>query len=475
MTRSEAKLTLLELCYRADKLVILKPIDFSKFVSREQWECISDLSHDKVLCCSRRKGKTEGGAAYLLKIAYENQGCQCLYLALTRKSAKNIIWRTLKKTAHRYNIPAEFAESELKVVVGSSMIYVMGADAENIAERLRGSSFKLVVIDEIGSWKSDTRYLIDDILGPTLLDTNGTMLIQGTPPPTWEDTDLFYEAWHKKDSAWKKFTILKNPYIKHYDEWVEANRIKKKWSKDHPTYRREWLAEWVKDEESLVVKFDSGRNKYHDLPPNAKGEYILGIDLGFDDATAFSVLAVYPALRQIFIVESYQHVNMIPSLVAKEVEILQKKYAPIITVADAGGLGKSIVQELNQVYHMLVKAADKSNKKANIEIMNSALINNQLFVSDLLIGLINEFSTLQWDSNKKDIDKRFEDHRYHATLYAFREAVRLLNPIEEAFSKAAPKEGTDEYEKYLENCAIAQYRREKQELENDDDSGGLFE
>jgi len=476
----EAKYILYELLRRSEARKPLPTINWKSFVSEEQWLAIEDVSKAKVLCCARRLGKTEGSAIALLKAAYENQGVQCLYLALTRKSAKNIIWRTLKKTVKKYNIPHVAASSELSITIGTSIIYVTGADTEGIADKLRGQAFKLIVIDEIGSFRSDLRYLIDDILWPTLMDYDGAMLIQGTPPPTWEDDDLFYEAWFKPEKGWTKFTITKNPFMPHRDKWIEALRLRQGWSKDHPTYLREYCNKWVKDSESLVCRFDSGRNKYNTLPESLHPEYVLGIDLGFVDATAFISLAIYPALKKIFVVEAYQHTQMIVSSIAMDAKLLTNKYKPVITVADTGGGGRTVVEELNQIHGLAIKAADKTNKKGYIEMMNSAFINCQLLVHENLVGLINELLTLQWDSGKKkDIAAGASDHRFHALLYAFREAARLISPLSGEVVDAEKKITPEEYETAMEQQAVEQYNREQREKEevlgdSDDWTWGLF-
>ena len=479
MNKVEARYVIQELLRRKEARQPLPTINWKSFVSDEQWLIIVNECKAKVLCCARRLGKTEGAAIALLKTAYENQGTQCLYLALTRKSAKSIIWRTLKKTAKKYNIPHVAAASELSLTIGTSIIYVTGADTEGIADKLRGQAYKLIVIDEIGSFRSDLRYLIDDILWPTLMDYDGAMLIQGTPPPTWEDDDLFYEAWHKPDKGWEKFTITKNPFMSHRDKWIENLRKRQGWSLTHPTYLREYCNQWVKDTESLVWRFDSGRNKYSALPEGLHPEYVLGIDLGFVDATAFVVLAVYPTIKKIFAVDCYQRTGMIVTDIAMEIKLLTNKYKPVITVADTGGGGRTVVEELNQVHGLSVRAADKTNKKGYIELVNSSFIQGQFFIEEHLIGLINELMTLQWDSTKKkDIATGADDHRSHAMLYGFREAARLISPLSGEIVEVSDKTKEQQYEEAMEQFAVDQYNKEqidKNEILGDkDDDWGIF-
>jgi hypothetical protein len=58
---------------------------------------IDDASKKKAARCTRRAGKTALAAIYLLLVAFAKPESTCLYLALTRQSAKRLVWRWLKK------------------------------------------------------------------------------------------------------------------------------------------------------------------------------------------------------------------------------------------------------------------------------------------------------------------------------------------------------------------------------------------
>ena len=54
---------------------------------------ISDPAKLKVALCTRRSGKSYGAGRYLYQEAYRTPGVRCLYIALTRDSAKKIMWK----------------------------------------------------------------------------------------------------------------------------------------------------------------------------------------------------------------------------------------------------------------------------------------------------------------------------------------------------------------------------------------------
>ncbi len=150
-------------------------------------------SKAKIAQCTRRAGKTEAASVCLLLAAAATPNSTALYLALTRKSAKNLLWPKLKKLKAQYNIPLDFNESDLTATLpNGSKIMLYGADQENVVERLRGDAYCICVIDEAASFGEHLDYVIEDVIEPALLDYNGGLIMVGSPGPTL--TGPFYRA-----------------------------------------------------------------------------------------------------------------------------------------------------------------------------------------------------------------------------------------------------------------------------------------
>jgi phage FluMu gp28-like protein len=65
---------------------------------KEQLDFIEDPAKLKAAKCTRRSGKSYGAAGiYMAITCIENPGCNCLYLATTRDSAKKIILKDILK------------------------------------------------------------------------------------------------------------------------------------------------------------------------------------------------------------------------------------------------------------------------------------------------------------------------------------------------------------------------------------------
>ncbi len=112
---------------------------------------------------------------------------------------------------------------------------------------------------------------------------------------------------------------------------------------------------------------------------------------------------------------------MIPSQIAMKTREYMDAYNIEIAVADTGGLGKSIVEEFRQRYHLPIRPAEKSKKGSYIEMMNSDFQRGLIKVSPHS-AIVDEWELLQWQEDRKKEDSRYENHLSDACLYAWRES-----------------------------------------------------
>ena len=174
-----------------------------------------DTARFKVVVAGRRFGKSVFARHQCLLNALYEPG---LYWIVnpTYRQGKQIHWHELKK-----EIPHELVdyknEQELSIhLVNGSRIEIKGADNENA---LRGVGLKGVVIDEAADQKSK---VWEEIIRPTLLDSQGWAVFIGTP----KGFNWFYELYLKGEKGSKvydpewvsyHFTSYDNPYLKKND------------------------------------------------------------------------------------------------------------------------------------------------------------------------------------------------------------------------------------------------------------------
>ena len=136
--------------------------------------------------------------------------------------------------------------------------------------------------------------------------------------PTAACSGFFYEASTGLRPGFSQhhWTILENSYIPHAGEYLDKKRESKGWGDDNPVYLREWCGRWVRSDDSLVYRYHS-HNIVDGLPDDHDFEYILGVDLGYHDATAFVVMAYSRDLPYVFIVDCQKQSKMLPTDIAE--------------------------------------------------------------------------------------------------------------------------------------------------------------
>ncbi len=408
----------------------------------QQLAFIQDPSRTKAALCSRRAGKSYSACAYLLSEAEALPDCVCVYIALTRISARRILWAELKRFNNRFNLGIKFNNVDLEAVLpNGSQIWLSGADNEDDIEKLRGSKYRLAVIDEAASFRPYISKLVEDVLEPAMIDQDGTICLIGTPGPI--AAGYFFDVTtgrNPKRAAWPthRWTLLDNPHIPDAAGYIERKVVKNRWPSDHPTLLREWRGQWVRDEDSLVYKYLPERNGGR-APALPDLEYVLGMDFGFEDSTAWVVLAHSPAAPDAWVVESFKKKHCTPSRVAEITKELARRYPFTVMVGDSGGFGKGYVEEMRLEHGLPVKPAKKTQKRAYIEYLNGSLLSGTLKIDpEPNQALVEELQLLQWaDEDHLAVDEeKFDDHLCDALLYGWRACKAYL--YEEQEYRPAP-------------------------------------
>ena len=402
----------------------------------KQLALIDDPATFKAALCSRRAGKTYTVSRYLIEAAVKNPDGIVVYIGLTRAAAKRLMWNELKRANRLYHLGVNFNNAELIATFPNhSQVVITGANDQADVDKLRGPAYRLVAIDECQSYGPFLNELIEEVIEPALIDHKGTLLLTGTPNAAC--TGYFYAATTDKNFGYAthKWTIRENPHIPHAEEYLERKLKQKSWDVTNPIYQREWCGKWIRSMDSLVYKFD-GDNLFGELP-DGEWNYVLGIDLGYIDATSFSIGAYCDTDPHLYVVETPIYHKLIPSEIAEKVVELNHRYDFRQMVADTGGLGLSITEEMRQRYGLPIKAAEKRNKASYIELLNDDLRTGKIKVAKDA-PVLDEWALLQWNEDRTKEDPRFENHASDATLYMWREARHFL--WEEIISDPLPGE-----------------------------------
>ncbi len=421
--------------------------------------------------CSRRAGKSVGVAAWLEEGPLVKPGAPSLYLTKTRGSAKRIIWGTLLDLNRRYSLG--FAPNEADLILklgGKGAVYLAGIDNKAEIEKIRGTGWGRVAIDEAQVLPEYIQELVEDVLMPSLMDHDGQIRMIGTPPPV----PVGYFAAATRSDSWKHhgWTVWDNPYIPDAQaKLAEVLKIRGI-SIDDPSIRREWFGEWTFDLNSLVFRYDAARNHYEELPKDLTGTwwYCIGIDVGFDDSDAIAVLAWNDHDPRTWLkaekVQAKQDITSLANSVRAIWEDLGKERVRSI-VMDTGGIGKKVAEELSARHRIPVAAAQKAEKQVHIELLNDALRTGRLMAKSTG-RFAHDAMLVEWDKDKSTPDKRVVSDKFHsdiadAVLYAFRESLAWTSVV-----PVKPYEvGSKEWIRQQERQMFERAQREVQDRKRD--------
>lgn len=400
----------------------------------QQRRVVDDPHPYKACLCPRRSGKSHVGAGSGVRKCLLTPGARVLIVGLTVNSVKRAFWRAIEGLVRAYGLEGEFNRTDLSFSLwNGSYLFLYGAETIDRIERLRGDEFDLVIVDEAKSFSPYTlAYLINEVLMPAVATRNGEIWMVGTPghifdgefylatnPGKRDKEGRLYGRWFSDDAGvltdvmWSvhRWTMADN--VAKPDQWqrVLDDKARRGWRDDHPAWRREYLGEWVVNEDGLVYALgallltdpervtwvkDPNRPGSYGLP-DGDWHFLLGIDFGFENPTAFVVAAYSREPQELRILHSEKHQHMVLSEVAQKYVELVRRYGGFeAVVVDAGAQGKMIHETLLSDYGIPAIPAEKREKQAYIQAMNSDFHSGRIKV---LVGddYTEEASQLSWD------------------------------------------------------------------------------
>lgn len=364
-------------------------------------------------------------------------------MALTLKSARYIIWDAIKDYSIKADPYCRPNEQRHEITFSNkSTIRLMGADcSDKEMKKALGGKYKKVAIDEAGSYSIDMVKLIYQMIRPATADELGQIILLGTCENI--RGTFFEKVTEGVEAGWSihKWTAFDNPHMrvnweKEIADLVTRNPkvVNASWFKTH------YLNEWCADDDLLIIHL-SEVNYAEDLPKRKTDyTYVLGIDLGYNDATAFSIVAYHDFDKIAYVVESYKQSGMIISQVADAITQIQRKLPFNKLIID--GANKQAVEEMKQRYGLPLESAEKQGKSFYLKMLNDDLIvGNVKLINHKNNELITEWQNLQWkDLQKEDEDPRCQNHLSDSTLYAWRECYHYLATREpEIYNKNSQK------------------------------------
>lgn len=413
-----------------------------------QLALLTDPAKRKAARCPRRAGKSTAALLLIADYFAEHAEAIAWYFATTLKNARKLIWAPLRKLNRELDLGLEFHKTDACITwPNGSQLWLAGADDERSVDEARGHAPHIVVIDEAAKYDLEVfRYLVDEVIEPSLLDNDGTLVLISTPGSVFGG--LYYEVTgpagtqvqtfedgrravscpykERRKKKWKGVTCEWSLHAWTLEEntarpdlWVKALELKKRkgWSDENPIWRREYLGEWAGTRGKRVYAYDAARDTWTPvriidgfaIPPKGHvWRFIVGVDLGSKDPFAIQVAAfseTSPLLLQVY---EYEQRGLTPTGMA-----LQIKHAVSLCggdelvdaiVSDFGALGDAILDGWLEEHGLYVERAVKKNKLDHVELLNGEFLEGrcQILKESLLAG---EMVVVEWDEKRPGKEK----------------------------------------------------------------------
>jgi hypothetical protein len=419
--------------------------DLSKVLFDRQMEVYNALvAGDRYIClrCGRRGGKSFTWAAMLIHYGLLHPKSTPIFVCMTRQDARDIIWPALDFISDQYNLGLIFnrASGDVTIPQSQSVIKIRGAGSMLEINKIRGKKYPIAIVDEAQAFGPDLGYLLDEALEPALADYHGPLCISGTPNVA--AVGPFFDIDQGKDShAWSHWTwtFFDNPTMPDPQGFIKGVMLRRRWTEDHPSFRREYLAQWIHDDDSRAFKVPN-----HAVVPTfpedsaSDWQWVLGVDVGYHDPFAFVVIAASQALGQAFVVDCYQEAEITTMEALTHTERFCAQY-PITEIAiDTGGAGRLVAEDWKKLTTLPIKAADKTHKASQVDVINGDFAAGKLLICrDNCLRLIGDLGVLEWDSaaiekNKFVYRRGFADHLADGLQYAYNLCTHHSHMFEEA-------------------------------------------
>lgn len=420
---------------------------------KQQRAAFDSKSKRVVLKAGRRSGKTQTVLPIVLRAAARFPGSLIPVLERTLAcNAAKAFWKNLQAFDSKYELGIEFRHTVKEATLpNGTRIQVYGVDTLELADKLRGEGFPIAVVDEAGTFRSHVlEYLISEAVNPGLMDYDGQLYLAGTPAPRregyWFDRchDESYEQHHwtvldnteygqlpyQRSLAWRqealKELILAEGFLEPKEKWLDVDPATVIAACQHPKFLREYMGLWIDHVEELMYEFHPDRNIIHRLPEaeySRPWRYGMGIDLGYNDPTAFTITATRERDPYVYVVESMERREMIPSTIAAQIERYKMAYGYFhFIVGDTGGSGKLAVEEMNRKYGCGIIPAQKTAKLVYVDHLNGDFRTGRVqVVKSTNEDLISNLWALPWNDKHTDAHTDFDDHLPDSLLYNHRQ------------------------------------------------------
>lgn len=254
----------------------------------KQLEVLNSGNGVKLICCSRRAGKTHLLVALLMIECLRKQRTQVMYIGETMELSESLVNKAAQDIIDACQLRNKRGmRFDWKHFDNGSEIIIRGLSNTKDPDQIRGKAAKVIVIDEFFHLKSELlEYLQTEVLEPMQMDyaDDYMFVCAGTPPKikgtygehVWKTWDVPHFSWTWEDNPHPVNLELRREFVE--------KKLKEKgldWSSSFA--RREYKGEWAYDDDLLLYPDYHVYDKREVMPSIQPTRILFGIDYGVGD------------------------------------------------------------------------------------------------------------------------------------------------------------------------------------------------
>lgn len=351
-----------------------------------------------LLNCCRQAGKSTTFALRALHRAIYTPKALVLIVAPSWRQSAEVL-RKVQDFMGALPVPAHLetdSKTEVSFKNGSRIVSLPAGEA-----KIRGfSAVTELILDESGDVPDELYHAVL----PMLIISRGTLLAGGTPKGR---RGFFFDAWDKGGDGWDRIEApwTACPRMDAAEIAVQRAGLKE-------IFAQEFECQFVRLTGGMVyASFTDETCGIDALPSSAEWRYMLSIDFGFVDATAFVVLGWLPNDPVLYAVLSFKETGYHADDIAARIKTLRTTYPFTKIIGDIGGYGKGPAEELLSRFSVFIEPAPKTDKAGYIDILNGAFAQGRVkLFRPTNAGLIDELVALPWNATRTNHADGYQDH-----------------------------------------------------------------
>lgn len=390
------------------------------------WESLENQTAQEALILSARQlGKSYVACAYAISFCIRNPNSIVRIAAPTLKQAQDIVNDNLEPLIR--DAPKSLItrlKSSYRWLIGSSELRLGVLERAHV-DSLRGGNAKLIICEEGGFVRSDDyKYAVESVIGPQLLRSSGR-LVHVTSPSREPDHYIHSETLPKCQlvNSVHRYSVYDNPQLS--DEQINK-AIELCGGTDTIAWRREYLAEIVRDDEVVCVpEFDANLH-VHEVTYFEFANYLTAIDAGGVRDKTVALLLSYDIRDSKIYVHSERvfSANTSSDLIIESVKNMEAEVSEVQQrFADAPG---QLLIDWQTKHTYQTTLPYKDDWEAGLNAVRLLFRQNKIVISNACPFLSTTLHSATFNKNKTDFE-RTETLGHMDALAALMYGVRMID------------------------------------------------